>query len=68
MSKLPSLGVYYSFTFVNIIKRTDFKSPDEYYYSNSFIEVRKNEKDVAVPLYLWLGTAETKQKEFTVAR
>jgi len=68
VSKLPSLGGYYFFTFVNIIKCTDFKSTDAYYYSISVVEVRKNEKDVAVPLNLWLGTAETKQKEFTVAR
>jgi len=53
---------------VNLIKLSDFKSPDTYYYSNSFVDVRKNEKDIAVPLNLYLGTAETKQKESTVAR
>jgi len=53
---------------VNIIKSTDFKGPDAYYYSNSVGEVRENEKYVAAPLNQWLGTAETKQKEFTVAR
>jgi len=68
VSKLSSLGGYYYFTFKNIIKSTYFKSPDTYYYSNSVVEVRKNKKDVAVPLNLWLGTAETKQKEFTVSR
>jgi len=53
---------------VNIIKSNDFKSPDAYYYSNSFVEVRGNEKEVAAPLNLCLSTAETKQKEFTVVR
>jgi len=53
---------------VNIIKPSDFKGPDAYYYSNSVFEVRENGKDVASPLNLWLGTAETKQKEFTLAR
>jgi len=53
---------------MNIIKCTDFKSPDAYYYSNLVIEVRKNEKDIAVPLNLWLGNSETKQKEFIVTR
>jgi len=53
---------------VNIIKSNDFKSPDTYYYSNSFLEVRGNEKEVTAPLNLCLSTAETKQKEFTVAR
>jgi len=53
---------------VNIIKPTDFKSPDSYYHSNSVFEVRENEKYVAAPLKLCLGLAETKQKEFTVAR
>ena len=66
--KLPSLCGDYFFTIVNIIKPSDFKSPDAYYYSNSFVDVRINEKDIAVPLNLYLGTAETKQKEFTVAR
>jgi len=67
VSKLPSLGGYY-FTFVKIIKPTDFKGPDSYYFSNPVVEVRENEKDVAPPLNLWLGLAENKQKEFTVAR
>jgi len=53
---------------VNIIKATDFKGPDAYYYRNSVVEVREDEKGVAAPLNLWLGPAETKQKEFTVAR
>jgi len=66
--KLLSLSGYYIFTFRNIIKPTDFKDPDAYYYSNSVVEVRENEEDIAAPLNLWLGTAETKQKEFTVAR
>jgi len=47
---------------VNIIKPTDFKGPDAYFYSNSVVEVRENEKDVAVPLNLWLGTDEKKEK------
>jgi len=68
VSKLPSLCGYYFFTIVNIIKPTDLKSPDAYFYSNSFVEVRKNVKDIAVPLNLYMGTVETKQKEFTVAR
>jgi len=67
VSKLPSLGGYY-FTFVKIIKPTDFKGTDAHYYSNSVAEVRENRKDVAAPLNLWLGPAENKQKEFTVAR
>jgi len=67
VSKLPSLGGYY-ITFVKIIKATDFKGPDAYYFSNSVVEVRENKKDVSAPLNLWLGTAENKQKEFTVAR
>jgi len=67
VSKLPSLPGYYFFTFVDIIKPTDFKGPDPYYYSNSVVELRENEKDVAAPLNLWLGTADTKQKAFTVA-
>jgi len=50
VSKLPSLTGYYFFTFVNIIKTTDFKDPDAHYYSNSVVEVRRNEKDVAAPL------------------
>jgi len=53
---------------VDIIKTTDFKGPDPYYYSNSVVELRENEKDVAAPLNLCLGTADTKQKAFTVAR
>jgi len=53
---------------VKIIKPTDLKGPDAYYYSNSVVEVRENEKDVAAPLNLWLGPAENKQNEFTVAR
>jgi len=53
---------------VNIIKSNDFKSADAYYYSNSFVEVGGNEKEVAAPRNLCLSTAETKQKEFTVAR
>lgn len=53
---------------MNSIKATDVQSPDAYYYSKSVVEVRKNEKDVAVPLNLWQGTADTKRKEFTVAR
>jgi len=53
---------------VNIIKPTDFKGPDAYYYSNSVVEVNENEKYVAAPLNQWLGTAETKHKEFTEAR
>jgi len=48
---------------MNIIKRTDFKSPDAFYYSNSVTEVRKIEKDFAVQRNLFLGTAETKQKK-----
>jgi len=44
---------------VNIIKPTDFKDPDAFYYSNSVVEVRENEMYVAAPLNLWLGTAET---------
>jgi len=68
VSKLTSLAGYYIFTFLNIIKPTDFKGPDAYYYSNSVVEVRENEKYVAAPLNLWLGTAETKQKEFTLDR
>jgi len=53
---------------VNIRKPIDFKGPDGYYYSKSVVEVRENENYVAAPLNPWLGTAETKQKEFTVAR
>jgi len=53
---------------MNIIKHSDFKSQDKYYYSNLSVDVRKNEKDIAVLLNLYLGTAETKQKDFTVAR
>jgi len=53
---------------MNVIKPTDFKGPDAYYYSNSVVEVREYEKEGAAPLNLWLGTAENKQKEFTVAR
>jgi len=52
---------------MNIIKPTDFKGPDAYFFTNSVVEVRENKKDVTVPLNLWLGSAETKQKEFTVA-
>jgi len=62
VSKLPSLGGYYFFTFVNIIKSNDYKCPDAYYYSNSFVEVRGNEKELAAPLNLCLSTAEIKQK------
>jgi len=47
---------------VNIIKPTDFNGPDAYYYSNSVVQVRENEKYVAAPLNLSLGTDETKQK------
>jgi len=47
---------------------SDFKGPVPYYYSNSVVELRENEKDVAAPLNLWLGTADKKQKAFTVAR
>jgi len=53
---------------MNFIKPTDLKGPDVYFYSNSIVDLRENEKDVAVPLNLWLGNAETKQKEFTLAR
>jgi len=68
VSKLPSLSGYYFFTFVNILKPTDFKGSLTHYYSNSVVEVRENEKYAAAPLNLWLGSAETKQKVFTVTR
>ena len=48
----PLYLVIYFFTCVNIMKSTDFKSPNTYYYSNSVVEMRKNEKGLTIPLNL----------------